>query len=174
MSQGIARRPVYWLFFVLLAAGNHQRASAAVLPPEGPEALIRALYKLVTFPGGTTPDWNAAREMFLDEAVVVLRTSRDSSTVFNVEGWIDDFVRFIDTSPAKEKGFSETIVRMHTVAMGDIANVWVLYEAKLTDRAGQQGVDNFSLVRRGGKWLIASVVNELPLAGFEVPDVLAD
>jgi hypothetical protein len=143
-------------------------------PTDGPEQVIRELYELVTFPGSEPPDWDVARAMFIDEAVVVLRTSRETNTTFSVEGWIDDFVTFIDNSTAKETGFSETILSMHTVAMGDVANVWVLYESKLAERPAREGVDNFSLIRRDGEWKIVSIVNELPRWGFSVPDVLRE
>jgi len=162
-----------WLLAGLLPLGIGSNVQAFDAPPETPESLVRSLYDLVTFDAGTRPDWDLARPMFLEDAVVVLRTSREANTVFSVQGWIDDFDTFIDNSPAKDLGFSETVVRLHTIAMGDIANVWVLYESKLPDRPGRQGVDNFSLIRAEGKWKIASIVNELPIGDFRIPDVIA-
>jgi len=162
-----------WLLAGLLPLGIGSNAHARNEPPETPESLVRSLYDLVTFEAGTRPDWDLARPMFLPEAVVVLRTSRQGSTVFSVQGWIDDFDTFIDNSTAKDSGFSETVVKMHTIAMGDIANIWVLYESKLPDRAGRQGVDNFSLIRADGQWKIVSIVNELPIGDFTIPGVIA-
>lgn len=159
---------------LLLAAlfGWTVDSHAATTPNGTPEAVIQDLYDLVTFPGDAPPDWDKARAMFIDEAVVILRTSKDGNTIFSVEGWIDDFVTFIDNSVAKEKGFSETIIKMESVSMGDIANVWVRYESKLPGSPGREGVDNFSMVRRDGRWFIASIVNELPRWGNEVPALL--
>ena len=58
------------------------------------EGVVKELYDLVTFDAGSTPDWDRVRALFIDEGIVVLRTSRDSSTVFTVEGFVDDFVNF--------------------------------------------------------------------------------
>jgi hypothetical protein len=68
-------------------------------PASGPgsaEAVVRELYDLVTFPAGATPDWDRGRSLFLPEGVVVLRTTRTATTVFSVEGWVQDFVDFIE------------------------------------------------------------------------------
>jgi hypothetical protein len=144
--------------------------------PGSAEAVVRELYGLVTFPAGTTPDWDQARALFLPEGVVVLRTTRTETTVFSVEGWVQDFVSFIERADVAATGFVERIVRTHSVEFGDIADVWVLYEAEIpgAGRPPQQGVDSFHLVRREGTWLIASILNEIPAPGRPVPEVLRE
>jgi hypothetical protein len=138
------------------------------------EEVVWELYDLLTFEAGTTPDWDAARSLFLPEGVVVLRTSRTGNTVFSVEGWVQDFVTFIERANVESTGFSERIIRTHTVVFGDIAHVWVLYEAHIpgSPRPPQQGVDSFQLVRRDGAWLIASILNEIPTPDRPIPEVL--
>jgi hypothetical protein len=148
-------------------------------PASGPgsaEAVVRELYDLVTFPAGTTPDWDRGRALFLPEGVVVLRTARTATTVFSVEGWVQDFVDFIERANVTATGFAERILRTHAVEFGDIAHVWVLYEAEIpgSGRPPQQGVDSFQLVRRDGKWLIASILNEIPTPDRPVPQVLRE
>jgi hypothetical protein len=140
------------------------------------EAVVRELYDLVTFPAGVTPDWDRARALFLPEAVVVLRTSRSGTTVFSVEGWVQDFVTFIERSNVAATGFTERVVRTHAVEFGDIAQVWVLYEAEIpgTGRPPQPGVDSFQLLRRDGDWVIASSLNEIPTPDRPVPAVLRE
>jgi hypothetical protein len=140
------------------------------------EAVVRELYDLVTFPAGATPDWDRARTLFLPEGVVVLRTSRTETAVFSVEGWIQDFVTFIERANVTATGFVERIVRTHAVEFGDIAHVWVLYEAEIpgVGRTPQQGVDSFQLARRAGTWLIASILNEIPTPDRPVPEVLRE
>lgn len=139
-----------------------------------PEGLVRALYDMVTFDAGTTPDWNQVRAMFLDEAVIVLRTSRTASTVFSVDGFVADWLRFIEQAGVERTGFSERILRLVPTEFRDIAQVWVLYEANIPGSPGppQQGVDSFSLVKRDGRWWIASVTNDVPTAQQPAPAVL--
>ena len=50
----------------------------------------------MTFEAGTTPDWAAVRSLFIEEAVVVLRTGREQMSVFSLDGFVNDFVQFIE------------------------------------------------------------------------------
>jgi hypothetical protein len=145
-------------------------------PGSPAEAVVYQLYDMVTFPAGTTPDWDEFRALFLPEAVVVLRSSRTASSVFTLEGFIEDWLRFIDGSNIDDTGFTERIVRTRGTVFGDIAHVWVLYEAEIPgwDRPPQTGVDSFQLVRRPEGWKIASITNEIPTPDRPIPDVLKE
>ena len=138
------------------------------------EGTVQALYDLVTFPECMTPDWDAGRALFIPEAVIVLRSSREEFSTFTVEGWIQDFVDFIEARDVASTGFTERIVRTHAVEFGDVAHVWVLYEAEIPGwgRPPQQAVDGFQLVRKEGRWLIASIMNEVPGPNRPLPPVL--
>lgn len=141
---------------------------------ETPEHVVSEIYDLVSFEGGASPDWNKVRALFIPEAVIVLRTSREATSVFSVEGFVADFVKFIEQTPAGEMGFTEKILRMEPMVFGDMANVLVLYEAHITgsSRTPTQGVDSFSLIKQAGRWKIAAITNELPAAGRPLPAVL--
>ncbi|MBT8396706.1 MAG: hypothetical protein HKO65_15900 [Gemmatimonadetes bacterium] len=138
------------------------------------EGIVRELYDMVTFPKGTTPDWGQFRALFLPESVVVLRSTREATSVFTLEGFIQDWLDFIEGSKIEETGFTERIIRTHSTEFGDIAHVWVLYEAEIPGwgRPPQQGVDSFQLVRREGAWKIASILNEIPTPERPIPEVL--
>jgi hypothetical protein len=127
------------------------------------EGTVRALYRVVSFRAGETTDWAQVRALFLPEAVIVLRTSRTVTNVFNLDGFIQDFVTFDSIPVVARGGFTETIVRLRPMVLGNIAHVLVLYEAAVTGstRAPSQGVDSIHLVRRGGRWWIASIMNEV-------------
>lgn len=162
------------LFAVLISS------MALATPPPGDhdfetvDGLIHALYNMVTFEAGTTPDWEEARSAFIPEALVVMRMGEHETAVLNVQGWIDDFVSFIETRDVMATGFSETIIKMKTTQMGDIAHVLVLYESHLPGHPRRQGVDSFQLIRKDGRWWILSIANELPRWGRKVPDELLE
>jgi len=135
------------------------------------EGTVSELYRLVSSDSGSTPNWDEVRSLFIDEAVVVLRTSRESTTVFTLEGFVADFVKFIERANIVETGFTESVVSMRPWVFGDMAHVLVLYEAHIigSPRPPQQGVDGFQLIRRNGRWWIVSVTNEIPTADNPVP-----
>jgi hypothetical protein len=165
------------------AAAAQAPAPAAQAAPAGPPVgdFVAGIYGLVSSAGGQLPDWDKVRALFLKEAVIVLRTSRTAMTVFDLAGFIKDFVDFYErpfkrgaaTVVPKEAGFTEKVVRMKVWEYGDMAHVLVLYEAQITGfMAPQQGVDSWILVRRDGRWLIAGATNEIVTAARPVPPEL--
>ncbi len=140
------------------------------------QGLVNALYEEVTFDAGATPDWDRVRPMFLDQATVVLRTSREETTIFSVDGFVQDFVDFIERAGVRETGFEEKIIHTDPLVFGDLAHVLVLHEADIPgdDRPPRQGVDSFQLIRRDGRWWIVGVTNELPTPQRPIPPRLLD
>lgn len=135
------------------------------------EGVVRELYRLLCVEPGQTTDWEQVRPLFISEAVIVLRVSKDTMSTFSVQGWIDDFIAFNERARVVERGFTEKIVRLDATEFRDIANVLVLYEAAITDspRPPTRGVDSIDLVRTDGRWRIASIVNDLPTDQHPVP-----
>jgi hypothetical protein len=138
------------------------------------DSLVRKLYDLVTFEAGQSPDWEIVKSLFIKEAVIVLRTSRDSTTLFSVDGFVDDFKNFIARAKVEETGFAERIVRLKPMVFGDMAQVLVLYEASIpgSSRGPQQGVDNFLLIRKENRWWIVAITNEIPTPDNPLPPKL--
>lgn len=151
-----------------VAVGQEDAAAAT------PEGLVRALYERVSSEPGTIPDWERVRSAFLPQAIVVLRTSRDSTTVFTLDGFVQDFVNFVERANVKTTGFRERVLQTQAMVFGDIAHVLVLYDAHITgsSRPPQQGVDSFQLIRREGRWWIVSIANEIPTAERPIPSQL--
>lgn len=138
------------------------------------EATVRELYDIISAEAGRVPEWEPVRALFIPEALIILRSSRDAMSVLTLDGFIEDFDAFYGTPQVTEKGFKETILELKSTEFGDMAQVWVLYEARIPDGGGNQGVDNFSLIRRNGKWRVAAITNEVPFPGRPVPEGLFD
>jgi len=175
-SRGISVGSALFVLTALAGGVAAQDGGADPAAFQTPEAVVRELYDLVTFEAGTTPDWDRVRALFLPEAVIVLRTTRTATSVFSVEGFVGDFVTFIERANVAQTGFAERIVRLRPWAFKDMAQVLVLYEASIpgSGRPPQQGVDNFGLVRRDGRWWIASVLNDIPDPANPVPPELEE
>ena len=161
-----------------VAASSPQTpAQAMVTPPAGTaEQVVRDLYRRVTFDAGRNVDWEQVKALFIPEAVVVLRTSRTSMSVFNRDAFVADFVRFITQAKLEDRAFEETIVAMKTEETGDVARATVHYTARIpsADRPAQHGIDVFLLMKTPAGWRIVSIVNEIVREGVAVPDELRE
>jgi len=156
--------------------GNELIIQAQQNQNDDPEQVVRELYDLVTIKAGDSADWHTVRSLFYEDALVVLRTSKENSTVFSVDGFINDFKNFIVRANIIETGFTEEISKIVPVVFGDIAHFLVLYEASIpgSGRQPQMGVDSFHLIKSKGKWLITSIINEVPGPDRPLPEVLSD
>ena len=136
------------------------------------EQVVRYVYDLVSWTDGNTPDWEVVREVFIPEAIVVLRYPPDLK-VMSVDGFLLDWLRFENQLAERGvKGFLETVVSAEATEFGDIAHVHVVYETTIPDtgRPARLGVDLWSLIRVDGLWKVVSVVNELPRDDLPVPE----
>jgi hypothetical protein len=145
-------------------------------PLQSAEGVVQELYRMVCVPVGGDTDWEQVRKLFIPEAVIILRVSKEASSTFTVQTWIDDFKAFNTKAKSSERGFEERIVRMSPMVFRDIAHVLVLYEARMLDwtKPPGPGVDSVELIRKDGRWWIAAITNDLPNEEHPIPAALKD
>jgi len=137
-----------------------------------PETVVTEIYKLVSFEAGIAPDWERVKSLFVDEAIIVLRTSVDSMKIMDTQGFVDLFVRDIERYELDKTGFKEKILSLKPTVFGNFAHVFVVYEASVPDSPmpPQRGVDSFQLMKKDAHWRIVSIVNEVPVQGNPIPE----
>lgn len=133
--------------------------------------MIRQIYEDVSSDGNVLPDWDRIRSYFVDEAIVVLRTSREGNTQFTLEEFIQDFKDFYQRPDLDDSGFREEVLQLKANVYHDIAFMAVIYEARIlnSDRPPTKGVDFWLLANREGTWKVVSVVNEIIRPGEALP-----
>ena len=142
-----------------------------------PEGVVSELYALVSAAPGASPDWEAVRALFIDETVVVAleNAARDTTLVMQLDAFIDFLRAFIEGEMVREYGFEEKIIRMKPVLSGNMAHILTLYESRfpgLSDPPPWRGIDSIQLVKRGSRWQIVSITNDLPAPDAPLPDAL--
>lgn len=137
-----------------------------------PEDVVREFYQLLTISPSTAPERGKVRELCVPEAVFAQRTSPTEISVLSLDGFVKYFEDLTARERVKDKGLTKTAVHLKTWMMGDVAQILVNYRITLPSqpRAAVVGVDNILLVRRGGRWLILAVGNEIPTPGLGLPD----
>ncbi|TJY37920.1 hypothetical protein [Pontimicrobium aquaticum] len=113
-------------------------------------------------------------KVFLKEATVVMRMSKNETEALSLDGWILGFVKFINNRNVKATGFEEKIIKMKSMIFEDIAYMLVLYTSYIprVSKAPREGVDSFHLIKKDGSWKIVSILNEIPSADRPKPTIL--
>ena len=136
-----------------------------------PQDLIKNTYKLMTFGPGDKPDWETIKDLFIEDGVIVLRTSRTDMSIMDRNGFIDLWIRDYERG-LKETGITEKKVIDRYEIMGDIATCYIIYAITIPDKdyPPQYGIDCFHLLKQNDRWHITSIVNEVLRPGVDPPE----
>ena len=160
------------LIFLIPAYGQSIQEQAE----EEAVKMITQIYTEVSGKSGDQIDWDRVRSFFIEEAVIVLRTSREGSTQFTVDEFIQDFKDFYKSDAMGDTGFKEEVIKLKSEVYYDIAYIPVVYEASIldSDRPPQKGIDFWLLIRKDKAWRVAAVTNEIIRPGEEIPRMFED
>ena len=158
----------YSLIISLLFVGSSVQGQSATA-----EEAVRTLYASISFSPNKLPDWGSVKKIFVDQAIITLRMSKEKVSIFTVDQWVQDFIDFIDNRELENVGFNENIASLQAMQFGDMAHVLVLYEPRIPGiESNRQGVDSIHLIRIDDNWKIVSILNEIPTSERPVPEVL--
>jgi hypothetical protein len=118
------------------------------------DAIMRAVYDVISGPAGQRRDWSRMRSLFTANARLMPLGPRGLRS-----GSVEDYIA--SSGPLLEgEGFFEREIHRVTEEYGDIAHVFSTYEARRT--AGGpvflRGINSFQLVRHGGRWWVVSIM----------------
>lgn len=136
-------------------------------------AMITQIYTEVSGESAEQVDWNKIRSFFVEEAVIVLKTSREGNSQFTLEEFIQDFKDFYETPAARQYGFKEEVLQVKAEVHKELAFVAVVYASSFpkSDRPPQKGIDFWLLTRKDKAWKVVAVTNEIVLPGEEIPEM---
>ena len=118
------------------------------------DAIMRAVYDVISGPAGQKRDWNRMRSLFTSNARL-MPLGKTGLRSGGVEDYIATSGPFLE-----EKGFHEIELARRVKQYGDIAHVFSTYEArnKLGGPVFMRGINSFQLVRHGGRWWVVSIM----------------
>ena len=181
------------LTFCLLSFGlllGHARAqdSSKTLPrPEDVksiDAIIAAVYDVISGPSGQKRDWERMRSLFAPGArlmptaavrppgtppdVKPVEGDSFATTVLDVDGYVTRSGKYLE-----ENGFFERETAHRVETYGHIAHVWSTYEArhKADDpKPFMRGINSIQLMNDGKRWWVVTVFWEAETAQTPLPE----
>lgn len=154
------------------AAG--QPASTA-RPPDvaSPEALVTALYDVISGPATQPRDWDRFRSLFLPGArLVFILPTPSGDRLFNLT--VDEFIQLAGPGYQSGAGFWEREIGTHADRFGNVAQVFSAYETRLTSPSpnspvSERGINGVQTIQHQGRWWIANLVFDTESASKPIP-----
>lgn len=118
------------------------------------DAIMAAVYDVISGPAGERRDWNRMRSLFTANGRLMPKVGAGLRS-----GSVDDYIN--SSGPLlEERGFFEREIARRVEQYGDIAHVFSTYEARQTENGPvfMRGINSFQLVRHGGRWWVVSIM----------------
>jgi len=124
-----------------------------------PDKVIKALYDVISGPGGQKRDWDRMRSLFTPEAKMIAIYRTKGGELRRQVLTVEDYVT--RSGPYLEKeGFFEKEVSRRTEEFGGLMHVWSTYESrhKADDaKPFERGINSLQLWNDGKRWWVISI-----------------
>ena len=148
------------------AADQSAPATSAMVPAAAPEdvatidAIIAALYDVISGPAGEARDWNRFRSLFTPEARLIPTSAATDSTRGSARYTTAE--QYVSGSGAmiEERGFFEGEIGRVTERFENIAHAFSTYESRWTADGDvfQRGINSIQLMWDGERWWVTNIM----------------
>lgn len=123
------------------------------------DAIIAAVYDVISGPAGKKRDWDRMRSLFIPDARLIPTGPQPGGGYRSRVLGVEDYVT--RSSPFLEKeGFFEREIARTTEQFGHIAQVFSTYESRHTAEDAkpfQRGINSIQLMNDGQRWWIVTI-----------------
>jgi hypothetical protein len=126
---------------------------------KSPEAIVNAVYSVISGGKGESRDWDRMRSLFIPDARLIPASTgkegRTDAIVLTVDGYIAR-----SGGRMTSAGFFEHSIHNETEQFGNIAQVWSTYESRhnAEDAAPfARGINSFQLLKDGDRYWIVNI-----------------
>ena len=149
---------VLCLIFTMMATAQTKEANPADV--SSVDAIMKAVYGVISGDAGQKRDWERFRSLFHPSARMIPTGKNPQTNVFGAVALTpEDYIK--RSGPYLEKeGFHESEIGRKTEIYGNIAHVFSTYEGrnKLTDKKPfLRGINSFQLLNDGKRWWVMTI-----------------
>jgi hypothetical protein len=154
------KMPFLLALVTLASASFAQTPVAAAADVESADAIIKAVYNVISGAAGEKRNWDLMRSLFTEDARMVAIGVTPTGEVRRRHMTVEDYIKL--NGPALEtRGFFEKEVARRTEQFGNLVHVWSTYEArsKADDaKPMMRGINSMQLWNDGKRWHVLSIV----------------
>lgn len=127
---------------------------------KSPDALIAALYDVISGPAGAPRNWTRFKSLFVPSARLMPSIPRDSGRRADLFVWSpDEYIAVAGPTLGKD-GFFERESARTTEAFGNIMHVFSTYESRRSASDAQpfqRGINSIQVLKDGNRWWVVSI-----------------
>src|SRR5437762_13242167 len=161
------------LMVISIAAGQEAPKAPAARSDDvkSIDAIVAAVYDVISGPAGQKRDWDRMRSLFVPGARLIPAVPSPSggatARVLDVDGYIQR------SGPVLERdGFFEREISRKMETFGNIAHVFSTYESRhaASDPSPfARGINSIQLLKDGDRWWVVTVYWDSERAGTSIP-----
>jgi len=137
-----------------------------------PEAIVAAVYDVISGPAGQKRNWDRMRTLFVPEARMIPTgkrpTGESTRRVLSVEEYITNSGPFLE-----KDGFFEKEIGNKTEQFGNIVHVFSTYESKkalVDEKPFMRGINSFQLWYDGKRWWVITILWQSESKDMPIPE----
>ena len=138
------------------------------------DALVKALYGVISGPAGLERNWSRAKSLFIPD-IRMIAVNPNKAGQPNIR--MISFQEYVDrvSIAVQKQGFYESEIKRSMRQFGNVAQVFSSYQIKheLKGEPVVMGVNALQLYFDGHRWWIASIVWDTDRPGNQLPKELA-
>ncbi|MEZ5293830.1 MAG: hypothetical protein R2745_22290 [Vicinamibacterales bacterium] len=136
------------------------------------DAILAALYDVISGPKGEARDWTRFRSLLAPNARLMPTRPRPGGGTELVVWSADDYVRAAGPG-LSANGFYEREVHRVTERFGDVVHVFSTYESRRTADPAEapfaRGINSIQLLKDGARWWVVSIYWQAERPGTPIP-----
>jgi len=170
-------KKLFILLFVMAIAA-HSIAGPADSIPANPndvssvDALIKAVYDVISGAAGEKRNWDRMRTLFVPDARMIPTGKKANGDGTRRSMSVEDYIT--NSGPFLEKnGFFETEIGRKTEQYGNIVHVFSTYESrklKEDEKPFMRGINSFQLWNDGKRWWVINILWESETKENPIPE----
>lgn len=136
------------------------------------DAILKALYDVISGPAGQKRDWNRFRSLMAPNARLMPTVPRADGSATLMVWSADDYVNAAGAQ-LERMGFFESEVARKTEAFGNIVHAFSTYDSRrlaTDDQPFSRGINSIQLLKDGGRWWVVSIFWDSERAGNPIPE----
>jgi len=136
------------------AASAQSAPRAAPSDVESLDAIVAALYDVISGPAGQPRDWDRFRSLFRDGARLIPTGGASELDVISPDDYVARSGPFLE-----ERGFFETEIHRTTERYGAVAHLFSTYESRWTPEEDpfDRGINSIQAFHDGSRWWIVTI-----------------